>query len=1172
MSEMLTRLLTFNSSSNNRVQYDNVEYETYRFCVKRRARGDNLKKQRMLYAFIPDYVLKSNKIQTSKYTILNFIPKILQYQFSKLANIYFFIIGLMQMIPSISISDGKPVMFLPFSVIMGVSAFKELLEDMKRHRQDRRENKGFVQRIDKQEVIQTQSQDIYPGHVIKIEKNQQIPADIVILKVSDENGICFVETMNLDGETNLKQKTSVKEVQELTIDDIEQNISVTYEAPNRYLYQFNGKIKYQDKFEVSLNNSNVLLKGSDLRNTEYVYGLVIYTGPETKVMMNSIEPSPKLSSLERQMNKLIIVLFLIQMLLCVFSAYLSYFMFKDSKDEMDYLYHHDSNQDSEINISITKFIFIKWGTWVLIFTNFIPISLLVTLELVKFYQGFQVQRDEKYYYNVSVQSSSLNEELGQINHIFSDKTGTLTQNKMEFKSICVEGINYGGSNQGTNPKISSISRISTFTNNLKKEKNVDFEDYNFQIQLQQNNQRVWDALYCLAICHNVIAELPDIDDQTKEITYNAASPDELALVSFAKFSGLTFKGAETIHNKEYYNVRNNIKHLDEVYEILQVFEFDSTRKRFTIITRSQKNEIEMFMKGADNIIESLLGEPDNWEREVLLKTKKVAHEYATQGLRTLYLAKRAINNDFYNQWEQQYNNAKKELVDREQKMEKIRLLIEKDLKLLGCTAIEDKLQDDVGPTIYQFRQSGIKFWVLTGDKKETAINISLSSKIIDQDTHLIDLDFNNEEDLRKSIEQYNQDLETQNCFGQKKKESVIIQGETFHFIEKNKELSSAFVKLCLKTETVIGCRFSPKQKQAVVQMVRQNTKYYPTLAIGDGANDVNMILQAHVGVGIKGVEGSQASRASDFSISEFKQLRYLLYDFGRECYRKNSELVLYNFYKNVLLVVPQWWYGLLYNMFSGVSFYDPWLYQLYNTFYTALPIVIYAIIDREHRQEDLIYSSDLYLPGMSYNHFNVKKYIMNLINGCFQSFILMYFTFATLENRNLNEESNSYSFYAVTGMVSYGLSVLVSNLKIFTFSYANTFYSIFFVFGSYAFYLITYYFFTEYNLKNDLYKSFSFMNSNLTIYFLTILVASICFLLDLLYQRLVDFYQSSIHEQNLVDNPPEKPTKQMSLILSTSQKQSVVKNSNYHYQQMLLQNSQNQIELQNLNQHFSQKF
>lgn len=132
---MLETLLSF--GSNNTVQYQNVEYETYRFCIRRRARGDNLKKQRMLYAFIPDTVLKSNKIETSKYTILNFIPKLLQYQFSKLANVYFFIIAMMQCIRSISISDGKPVMLLPFSVIMGVSACKELLEDLKRHRQDR---------------------------------------------------------------------------------------------------------------------------------------------------------------------------------------------------------------------------------------------------------------------------------------------------------------------------------------------------------------------------------------------------------------------------------------------------------------------------------------------------------------------------------------------------------------------------------------------------------------------------------------------------------------------------------------------------------------------------------------------------------------------------------------------------------------------------------------------------------------------------------------------------------------------------------------------------------------------------------------------------------------------------------------------------------------------------
>ena len=133
----------------------------------------------------------------------------------------------------------------------------------------------------------------------------------------------------------------------------------------------------------------------------------------------------------------------------------------------------------------------------------------------------------------------------------------------------------------------------------------------------------------------------------------------------------------------------------------------------------------------------------------------------------------------------------------------------------------------------------------------------------------------------------------------------------------------------------------------MVDLIRDNDSSVKTLAIGDGANDVNMINAAHVGIGIRGKEGAQAERCSNYAVPEFRYLGKLLFHFGRESYRKNSELVLYNFYKNMILVLPQWWFGMI-SGFSGIPLYDPFIYQLYNTCFTSLPIVVYAIEDEQY--------------------------------------------------------------------------------------------------------------------------------------------------------------------------------------------------------------------------------
>src|SRR3990167_218921 len=207
-----------------------------------------------------------------------------------------------------------------------------------------------------------------------------------------------------------------------------------------------------------------------------------------------------------------------------------------------------------------------------------------------------------------------------------------------------------------------------------------------------------------------------------------------------------------------------------------------------------------------------------------------------------------------------------------------------------------------------------------------------------------------------------------------------------------------------------------------------------TLSIGDGANDVNMITEAHVGIGIKGVEGQQAARASDYAIGEFKLLKRLLFFHGRESYRKNSTLILYNFFKNILLCVPQYWFGIT-NYLSGQTLYESFNYQMYNIVYTSLPIVLYALFDKHTTDLILLPDPTYYVPGPKRMLFNTTRFLKWFIWASIQALCLVYFSFGMFDSKFSTAEGNSYGFWVVGHMTFVGV-VFLSNLKIATFSAA----------------------------------------------------------------------------------------------------------------------------------------
>lgn len=416
------------------------------------------------------FELETNKISTSKYTFVNCIPKIIFEQFSKMANLYFLLIAIMQSINEISISQGKPVILLPLSVVVIINGIKDFMEDWKRKKSDDEENTRSCRIFNKEQNTFEDKKwdDIRLGDILKINEKEYFPADLVLINSSEPNGIAFVETKNLDGETNLKYRQGNAIIAERVKTEFDLfNFSGKLECkkPNEFIYEFDAKFvldksdsdeqnrnlttsnsaENKDNRIVYIDKNSFLLRGCSLRQTEYIYGFVVYVGHNTKIMKNSPSAKSKTSRIEKIMNFQIILIFILQTILSVIGAVFYLYWFSKYKDEIK------SYIDPKVQEGVL-FLFYRIGTWTLIFTNLVPISLLVTLEMIKYIQGMFISWDISIYDQTTstpakVQTSTLNEELGQVKFIFSDKTGTLTKNYMEFRKMSIGKFSYGLDNR-----------------------------------------------------------------------------------------------------------------------------------------------------------------------------------------------------------------------------------------------------------------------------------------------------------------------------------------------------------------------------------------------------------------------------------------------------------------------------------------------------------------------------------------------------------------------------------------------------------------------------------------------------------------------------------------------------------------------------------------------------
>ncbi|KAF5916337.1 hypothetical protein HPG69_017571 [Diceros bicornis minor] len=668
--------------------------------------GDQTSMALCAFTSVTDISIFLCTYSTAKYSVLTFLPRFLYEQIRRAANAFFLFIALLQQIPDVS-PTGRYTTLVPLIIILTIAGIKEIVEDFKRHKADNAVNrkKTIVLRNGMWHTIMWK--EVTVGDIVKVVNGQYLPADVVLLSSSEPQAMCYVETANLDGETNLKIRQSLSHTADMQTREVLMKLSGTIECegPNRHLYDFTGNLHLDGKSPVSLGPDQILLRGTQLRNTQWVFGIVVYTGHDTKLMQNSTKAPLKRSNVEKVTNVQILVLFGILLVMALVSSVGALYWNGSQGGKNWYIKKMDTSSD---NFGYNLL------TFIILYNNLIPISLLMTLEVVKYTQALFINWDTDMYYlgndtPAMARTSNLNEELGQVKYLFSDKTGTLTCNIMNFKKCSIAGVTYGHFPELTRePSSDDFCRMPPPPSD-----SCDFDDPRLLKNIEDQHPTapcIQEFLTLLAVCHTVVPE-KDGDD----IIYQASSPDEAALVKGARKLGFVFTARTP------YSVIIEAMGQEQTFGILNVLEFSSDRKRMSVIVRTPSGQLRLYCKGADNVIFERLSKDSKYMEETLCHLEY----FATEGLRTLCVAYADLSESEYEEWLKVYKEASTILKDRAQRLEECYEIIEKNLLLLGATAIEDRLQAGVPETIATLLKAEIKIWVLTGDKQETAINIEL---------------------------------------------------------------------------------------------------------------------------------------------------------------------------------------------------------------------------------------------------------------------------------------------------------------------------------------------------------------------------------------------------------------------------------------------------------------
>ncbi|KAK5627234.1 hypothetical protein RRF57_002949 [Xylaria bambusicola] len=860
--------------------------------------------------------------------------------------------------------------------------------------------------------VSKKSRDLKVGDILKLSKGQRVPADVVILQCStteslqdqsskagsnallvdtdmdypgdgssadihnkvraydssqasegSSSGETFIRTDQLDGETDWKLRVASALTQSLPLHEFVR-VRVTGGKPDKKVNEFIGTIEIvpdplssEDMANTSktapLSIDNTAWANTIIASQATTMAVVVYTGRQTRSALSTAPSRSKTGLLEYEINSLTKILCALTLALSIILVALEGF----------------SNTEGNVwYVKITRFL--------VLFSTIVPISLRVNLDLGKSVYSWFIQRDTDIQGAV-VRTSTIPEDLGRIEYLLSDKTGTLTQNEMEMKKIHVGTVSYANEamdevasyvRQGFGLKVDGQLLITASSAH-----NIGAGAIATRTR-REIGSRVRDVVLALALCHNVTPTVEEENGQTIT-SYQASSPDEIAIVRWTESVGLRLTYRDRKHMA--LESTDSGKVVVQV-RILDVFPFTSDGKRMGIIVQFNQNEhtssaslsngeIWFYQKGADTVMGSIVAANDWLDEE----TSNMARE----GLRTLVVGRKRLSLDQYREFSNSYQDASLTINSREPAMQHVvSHFLENDLELLGVTGVEDKLQKDVKPSLELLRNAGIKIWMLTGDKVETARCVAVSSKLVARGQYIYTV----AKLKRKDNAQDHLDF-----LRSKPDSCLLIDGESLALFLTH--FGAEFISVAVQLPTVVACRCSPTQKADVARLIKEFTRKR-VCCIGDGGNDVSMIQAADVGVGIVGKEGRQASLAADFSIDHFCHLTKLLVWHGRNSYKRSAKLAQFVIHRGLIIAVCQTVYSIAIK-FEPEGLYKDWLLVGYATVYTAAP-VLSLVLDKDVNENVANLYPELYKELTSGRSLSYRTFFVWVLVSIYQGSVI----------------------------------------------------------------------------------------------------------------------------------------------------------------------------------------
>lgn len=966
-----------------------------------------------------------NVVRNQKYNLATFLPLVLYEQFKFFFNLYFLLVALSQFIPALKI--GFLVTYIaPLSFVLCVTIGKEAFDDLERHRRDVESNSmpyavlGHAesplmrQRLSHHRatvpdletpamndtvVAHVPSSRLRVGDLVMLHKNQRVPADMVLLKTyaadaadetndagsssQSESGTCFIRTDQLDGETDWKLRIAVPVTQSMAEDDItalRSRAVVVAGPPSKDLHTFVGTltihpppdspVEWPDgtgnrpmalspQPQVTPLTTDHVLWANTVLAAGRAIGMVVYTGRETRSVMNTSHPQTKVGLLDMEINRLSKILCAVTLTLSVVLVALNGFRG-------------------------------KWWIYVfrflILFSSIIPISLRVNLDMGKTVYARQIMGDHDIPDTI-VRTSTLPEELGRIEYLLSDKTGTLTQNEMDVKRLHLGTMSYGWDSMD---EVRSQLQVALGNKDTKRTRTW-----------RDMSARIYDVVLALALCHNVTPVVNEDDS----VTYQASSPDEVALLEWTGSVGLQLVA------RDQHSITLESEFGRMAFDILEIFPFTSERKRMGIVVRDRASgDVIFYLKGADVVMSRIVTHNDWLDEE--------CGNMAREGLRTLVVARLRLSAESWRLFDKAYSAAKVQVEQRDEAMSRVVAQhLEQNMELLGLTGVEDKLQEGVKTTLELLRNANIKIWMLTGDKIETATCIAISTKLVARNQYIHQV---------AKVSTITAARDTLVFLQSKLDCCLVIDGDSLQFFFDH--FRTEFIEVATQLSVVVACRCSPTQKADVTRLIREYTNKR-VCCIGDGGNDVSMIQAANVGIGIVGKEGKQASLAADFSVTQFSHIAKLLLWHGRNSYQRSAKLAQFVIHRGLIISIIQAVFSSIF-FFAPIALYQGWLMVGYATLFTMAP-VFSLVLDRDVSEDMAMLYPELYKDLTKGRSLSGKTFTIWLMISVYQGGAIMIASLLLFENEFLNIVGISFTALILNELIMVALEITTWHIYMF---------------------------------------------------------------------------------------------------------------------------------------------